>query len=458
MQEKIFDLRQTNINNAALIVPQEEGGSEDDTGVASIGDATMRHVHSLNPSERQMWESLLTMRSGAIFRVEPSPAWNDPDPFSLSGQDLENYFEKLKKTAKGGLTEANIAPIREAFEQEAERRAKSEDMFDHADVVPYDTLQDNPGMLQKTDVPAAPADKLAYMGETSQMFMDFIPEGHPHIGFINQVLQMLNRDIDEFDEDFAKWFRKFLVTNAPTAEINKAFTWLIDELTGGKMSPVEATQKALTHIDIMWSREYRERAHKALENDKVRSLIMKNKKEWAKAADQGVNVYPEIKRFGQLLFSQFRDKMKSHHWNEYHKIKKIYAARVVVRGIDINRCDRSQLTWIFGEKARDVWSMRPFSSLQEVKNKGLLTASVFADDGITEGVLQEMEQKFIEAKQTMSLSGINTYRERLLMAQKDKELGITKWNPIWNYYAILRQDLMTAMEEHRKATKEVTNG
>jgi hypothetical protein len=49
MEETIFSLARTNPNNSALIVPQEEGGSEDDHYFGSIGDAT-RITHTIHVS------------------------------------------------------------------------------------------------------------------------------------------------------------------------------------------------------------------------------------------------------------------------------------------------------------------------------------------------------------------------------------------------------------------------
>jgi len=404
-----------------------------------------------------MWESLLAMKNGSIFRIEPSPAWDDPDPFSLRGKDLKEYFEKLKKTVKGGgLTDADLAPIKEAFELEAERREKSEDIYDHSEVLPYDTLQDHPGMMKHTDVPAAPADRLAYMGDSNQYFMDFIPEDHPKVAFINQCIQMLNRDWDTIDEGYVGWYKEFLNSHCPSNDIRKAFSWLADKICEGKTDPTTLTEQALSYLDDVCFRRYHKKAKEVLANDQVYCLIMKNKKEWEKAATRGMNVYPEIKRFGQLLFSNFKDKMKGHHWDLYRKIKKNYAARVVVRGVDINRCDRAGLTWIFGLNARKVMTMRPFNSLQQVRNLGLLDRSVFADDEAADTFLEEMEKKFKEAKETMSLKNLAVYRESLLSAQKDKKYGAINWSPIWSYYAMLRNDLQKSMEESRCKQNAVT--
>ena len=438
MNDTIFDLSRTNPNNRALIVPQEEGADEDDRYFGSIGDATQKHIGSLSPANRQLWEGLYTAKSGKIFRFEASPAWSDPDPFSLSGEDLEVYFEKLKSTMKGKMSDEDLAPLREAIEVEQERREKSEDLYDHADPIPYHMLHEYPGMAQHAEIPGAPADKVIFMGDATQLFYDQFAEEHPDAAIINQALSILNKDWDVIDQGFANWFKTWIDSQLCRKETIENFKWLADRLAEGKEDPIDLTEQVLVGIENVWRKDYLKAAEEKTRVDALYQLLKVNQKKWAEEAKIGMTVYGQVKRFGQMLFKEFHGQMKPHHWALYRRIKTEHAPRVMVRGIDINRCDLSKLIFLFEDqnKARKVWLQRPFDSIGVVKKEGYLTRDIFVDDENTEGLLAKME-----AMADAGPEALNNFRKELIDAQRKKVYGMISWSPIWAYYHLLKSEL-----------------
>jgi hypothetical protein len=436
MKETIFSLAETNPNHRVLMIPQEEGGTDDDHYSASIGDATQKHVGSLNQNERQLWEGLYAPNSGNIFRSDSSPAWNDPDPFNLSGEDLEDYFEKLKKTAKnGGLNDSDIAPLREAIEQEQERRAKSEDLYDRAESIPYHMLQLYPNMTQHAEIPATPKDHMTYMGNTNQMFYDYFVEEHPNAKQINDLLRMLNRDLNTIDEGYAEWFKDHL--GYPLREeVSANFNWLVDRLVDGRENPVDLVEQVLTGIENVWRKEWIERAKEKAKEDSILQLLKLNRKYWSEESKKGYVVFGSIKKFGQMLFNNFQGKIKKHHWDLYREIKKEYTPKVLIRNIDINHCGMEQLHFLFEDKAKDVWFKRPFNSVEDVRKNGYLTRKVFVDDDQSEYLITK-----IEKIADNGLVAFESLRKHLIEAQKKRTYGKINWAPIWNYYFILKNEL-----------------
>ena len=250
-------LEHRNPNADALVVPQEEGGTEDDNYFGSIGDATMRHVQSLSLAERQLWEELIHMGSGAIFRPTPSLDYVDRDPFKLRGQDLDDVL----KDYADKVSPESLGAIKEAFEIEAQRRETSEDALDR-EVIPYHEWEDNPGMWKEVDIPATPRDKMLYQGNTTQSFYDHFPEGHQNQDFINRVIRCLDRDWcgDDDDAGYAAWLVREVIepSNAKTY-VKRFLEQLVNKLATGECNPTDTVDEYLQKIDDEWGYRYRDR-------------------------------------------------------------------------------------------------------------------------------------------------------------------------------------------------------
>jgi len=464
VRDGIYNNVVLNPNAEALVVPLEEGGTEGDNNFGSIGDATQQHVLSLDHSERQLWEGLIISRNGNIFRSEPSTAWHDTDPFSLRGKELEKYFKLLAKTAKidgDEPTEEELIPIREAFEEEAKRREESKDVYDHAELIPYSQMEQFPGMMKHIEIPSTPRDLLLYIGNVNDIFYDQFPDGHQDTKLMRSALAILNRPWEQIDKGYAKWFCEWVEGQEFTPFVNKCLKVLANYIEEGKRDPVEVTEAMLSAVDEHWRKEYKKQAEERGKKDIVLQLLKKNHESWQEEARQGKTIYPRVKMFGQLLWRNYKDQMRSHHWSLYRKMKKEFAPRVLIRGIDVNRCGLGELRKLFKvecrtysslmfapfDVARKVWHERPFEGIGELRTKSCLNAEVFADEPESAKVLEGMEIFFEKAIKACSTKPLDIYREQMIKAQK-KGTNVN-WSPIWAYYNILKRELVSLFEKEQ---------
>ena len=466
MTNKIYD-SVMNVNERALVVPQQEGGAEDDNYFGSIGDATMRHVSRLSDGDRQLWEALIHTRSGKIFRAEPSTTMFDKDPMNLRGEDLGEWLSRYAKiptkwNEAGEVveyrppTKSEMEAYREAVEVEQERRMQSEDAYDHADTLPYSQLEKFPGMEKHIDMPKTPRDMMIYMGNSGQMFYDEFPEGHPNAGMINAALGMLNKEWDDITTDYAEWFSNW-ANNAPMRRyVSSLLSKLCYAIAETEKSPVVMTEAVLEAIDRVWAEQWHQKARERLQKDALYMMLKRNEKLWDHEAKQGQTLHNKIRAFGQILWRDHKDKMKTHHWSLYRKIRDKHCPKVYVRGIDINKCDMTKLKSIFGDSlARKIWVKRPFYSLEQAHDQGLITRRAFAVDERSERIMQGMEKALEMSKERKSARIFNSYRGKMIDAQRNKAGGKINWSPIWAYYHLLKKELDTFLAELKQ---EQTDG
>jgi hypothetical protein len=94
----------------------------------------------------------------------------------------------------GPVNPGDLIALREALEEEQERRSKSDDVLDHGTLLPFADWESHPGQSQNIEMPASPRDRYLYVGSTNQMFYDVFPEGHRDEAVINKYLRNLNKD------------------------------------------------------------------------------------------------------------------------------------------------------------------------------------------------------------------------------------------------------------------------
>lgn len=109
-------LKLNNPNAEIFSLEKEEGGDPEDHYFGSIGDSTLKHIQKLNSNGRQLWEELIHMKNGAIFRMVPNWDQFDRDPFNLKGKDLDKHLDKIRNQ----VSKSKLDAIKEAFEVEQE--------------------------------------------------------------------------------------------------------------------------------------------------------------------------------------------------------------------------------------------------------------------------------------------------------------------------------------------------
>lgn len=453
-----------NPNSDALVVPQQEGSDEDDRYFGSIGDATMRHVGQLDPSERMLWEDLYTSPDGNIFRSMPSYDSLDPDPENLRGKDLDEYARKIKAQVSPDQWSA----IEEAIENEKDRRIKelrdeegiiigNPDDALNKETVPYDEWEKFPQLWANVEIPNTPKDRYIFMGECKSNFYDYMPSGHPDIKAIQGCLNILNRNWDQdIDDSYVEFAKKCLDKNWTyrLQSTKHILSTMIDRFASGLEDYDLIVQQTLQELDQKASRAYHKVVvNKALQQPMVQ-LIVRKEKEWQTQADEGYNVYPAIKKFGQTLFTHFGKQMDTWLWTRYRKAKTLHAPRVMMNGIDINRASRTELRNVLNltqNESRDLFFARPFENSMEAFNKGYIKAKCFSSSDLTDKVIAIMEKHSNFALEHKSVKRMASLQQLLFSWQRDKSVDLDRaqWGMVWKYYNILNHNVKELVNAER---------
>jgi len=453
---KLFDLH--NVNNDALIVPQQHGGTEDDTYFGSIGDATAQHVGSLSHSQRQMWQELIITRNGNIFDARPAWDQRDDDDFQIRDKDVEEEVKDIERKFGKKLDDSAREVIREEIERELAYREQSEDTYNRGDLVPYHQMELYPGMEKHVEIPSTPPDKLFYLGNTNQQFYDEFPDGHPDSAAIMSCIRLLDRDV--VNDGWYNFVYKCLEDMPMKDYVRRILGNLIDKIETYSGDPDQYVKDALIEIDKYYQIEYLNAAAQRAMSDSILQLLVYKEKQWTKDAENGFNVYSSIKNFGKVLFTNYRDKMKFHHWARYRRIRDYYAPQVVVRGIDINRCgvyDLIRVLRVPYSEAIKIWHARPFNGLVDMHSKGYIDSWSFTDSQESDALIAKMDKAFQNALEQRNLSILVNQAKKIVQLQDNStKSSQQEWRMIWCYYHILRDKLLTQLEEERQknASKE----
>jgi len=475
MSERVFGF--FNANADILVPEQQEGGSPEDHYAGSIGDVSQKHIQSLSDGERQMWEQLIHMPSGHIFRMYPNTNHNDRDILNIRGRDTTEFVEYLMSPKeyydpRDGLTKTvrglrvdELESFQEAINEENQRQEQlknSEDVMDHETSVPFRNWEMFPQVKWSTiDIPSTPPDGAAYMGNTYQNFYDEIPEGHPDSNIINACISALSHWEDYLDfnkkgimeegfelvERWTHWFE----TKSTEVYVAHELVDLINEVICYESdNPDDLVRKCLDNIDKNWSIQKKNQAAAASSSDKMTPVMLKKKKEWKEEKKAGIT--PQVKSFGKLLFDEFKEDMKGYHWNWYRNEKKKYAPKVMLQGIDINRATLAQLKYLcYGDKnaAEKLWFARPFESLEVVYAKNLLPTKCFSDDETTDKILEFIEKHTKIALKENNVSRMTEVSKILINLQRDKkEMTSSQWGPIWRFYKLNKQEVLNGQHQN----------
>lgn len=432
--EKLFGFN--NLNKDIFIVETEQGQDSDDNMSSMIGDAVMHHVDNLGPGERMLWETLQCMGGQNIFEMVPSFESVDRDPLSLRKAELDSFFKKNK------IPESARVLYEEAVQVERERRETSEDAMDRNDgLISYEDWKDNPGLGQHVDLPSTPKPIFRFMGNTTQQFYDEFPEGHQDSDLINQVLMMLNRDnIDDITPKYGFFIKETIKKQRHKPYTREALFNLIDMLIKTDKDPSELVKTALIEIDQAWGREYRSTVVKGLQTDGVFQLLVLKHTEWTERFENKEDVTQDIKSFGKMLFESFHKDMKSSHWGMYKRLKNKFAPKVLIKGIDVNRCRFSLLQRTLGitrEQAMRVWFERPWSSVYQVENEGINAETV--DQTVVNKVLF-----LIDTAASTSIRHLARLAEQLVEAQQSGKANMSniQWNTVWQHYREVKASVL----------------
>jgi hypothetical protein len=462
MQNLLED--KNNLNHDTFIIPAQEGGSEDDRYLASIGDAVQQHVYSLDSSKRQLWDSLLHMdNTGAIFRIEDSPFHRDLDPFNLEKEeDLEKAFQlKIMTAFKGKDVDPEFVQVlKDEFEKEVERRQESEDIADIGVPIPYHDWEKFPQMHKHWDIQPTPKPLFIYMGSSRPWFYDEMPEYHPDKSKIEKVLQVFNRDWDEITEEFVDWVNDNIINEMFFKDpmVPRHLYGMALALEEGHIPPEQAVSEALKAIDASYQETYKTNSLKIRDEDPIHQILNMNTEVWREQAKQGLKPFNSVKKLGYTLYKDHLDKTSTSHWTRYKGLKKEFAPVISFKNIDLNRAsvyELKQTLNVTDFEARNIWFARPFYNLGTLINKGYLSPSRVTKNPQTEKTLNLIENKLALAIQEED-GQILTKLGKVLRGIEVK--GLTKiskdeWQTIWFYYRAAKGEIFNVLNEIERRKK-----
>tara|TARA_Y100000310_G_scaffold345804_1_gene470207 strand:- start:20245 stop:21669 length:1425 start_codon:yes stop_codon:yes gene_type:complete len=465
-----------NENDVVFNIPAQEGGSDEDNYLASIGDAVLEHVQSLSSAQRQLWDSLLHMsNTGAIFRIEENPFQRDTDPFNLEKEDnLDAAFKaKVLSNFKGkDIDPEYVRILREEFDKEVERRQKSEDIADVGIPIPYHNWEKFPQMHKHWDIQSTPKPLYIYMGESRSFLYDYIPEHHPDKQRIEQVLNLINKDWDEITEEFAKWAVDLL--DQMPFKSNYARTCLqqmIDELATGYWwegaqlkEPKEVIIRALENIDQVYSQDYQIEAKKTRNKNPIHKLLNINEIAWTQEYKKGNQPYSSIKKFGSLMYAKYLKQTDSSHWIRYKGLKRKFAPIIMFKDLNLNRasiCDLKKYLNITDTQARQIWFARPFDNITQLRKNGLLVPEKLTKNFQTQKVLDLIETTLQQALESSKPEILTDLGKTLRNIEIKSLTGIIKeeWQTIWFYYRMCKGEIFNMLNKlERKKQNDVKKG
>ena len=383
MPGKLFGC--TNPNELIFTIETQEGSGilEGDTGVASIGDATLTHIQNLGGMDRMAYDEFICMQDGNLFRILENRRWNDPDEFNLRNKSEMAMFLK-----KNNVPEEWHERYQDAVEQELERQ-DSEDVLDRKDhLVPYDEWERFPNQWQRWDIPATPRNTVQYAGNSRKPFWDDIPENHPLASILIRVVTTLDyfewhsivtsKDIIQHNrvhtnnkikrtedgalysyvdqkanvylhvDTYVESMRRMIFSQKVDYKYKQfAYDRLHDaifDIAYARGIPVDIMKEAIGKIEDQWTEDYINASRKRTKlEDPLYSYLVATSNRMIKLAHRGEEVYNELKKLGRKLFlsgfvckkytrgdDQSRGKytseiivqrMRRHHWQKYRQTK-----------------------------------------------------------------------------------------------------------------------------------------
>ncbi len=458
MADKIF--QKNNVNDSIFTIESEEGGTPDDHYNASIGDATLKHISELQGGRIAAWDYFVKMPDGNLFAIEDNLTWNDTNELNIRSKDDLGKFMKDAKIPE------KYRPIyEEAMQNELDKETQSEDAMDQRDnLVSYEDWEASPGLSSHWDIPQTPKPHVKYVGNCRQMFYDDFPEDHPDSSFINGILMMMNRDIDDISPRFIYSVGKRIEDANVLASTKQHLLDMVHRIGETNENPEDVASSCLRAIDRDWAVVFY-RAAKQLEmkNDPIYQYLNTATQQFAKEIKGGVSinkVYSLIKQMGKTFFSMknpLRDKgiegrLKKRHWILYHKMKQRFAPLVPVNGIDLNRAYRSELVKALGvsfDTAKAIIIKRPFESLEELRRTGLVSLdSVARQNPILVEFLDKIEEAAASALEARDVKLITCLPAQFIKQQKLDNKGIPQeeWQKVWECYNVRKASVMKALK------------
>ena len=345
----------TNPNAKIFEIEQQRGRDsllEVDNRHSMIGDATTKHMSKLG-SNRLVYDEFKYFPNGTIFMMEDSRRHEILDP-SEKDEDEEDVADGTEPD--------------------------SEDIMDveGLDRITVEDYEKNP-RIANDFIPSTPKPVFHYAGNARQIFYDEFPAGHPDEDKINMFLMMIRSRINEFHDEhvapnkdsYEHWYLYFIsmITNwgvngnirSEVADFMVSIVYFIAEDDPGEQEIGARISEGLQDLDESYGIELRfTTIANALLNNKAYAFISTKEKGIEEDFKKGLDVSRKISRIGRDLFKKMHEftsgvegykralQMKV-AWSKYRTMKRVYAPRIVIDHVDLNRCfDEEKLINIVG--------------------------------------------------------------------------------------------------------------
>ncbi len=459
--------RLCNPNNDVFNVEGQEGYDSEDNRVADIGDATLKHIDLLGNS-RVIYDSFIQMPDGNLFQVVDNLFSGYKDDFDLDAvKDLEKYAEDTRVSAKFKDV------LKEEIQNEVNKRDTSEDALNQRGaLVPYADWEANPGLIAHWDIPSTPKPHIRYVGNSKQMFYDHFPDDHPDAKFINQLLMSLNIDWDAIGPKYAKSLINRIQNSDTNSNVKSCLTELVNTITYQTKAPESVAVDILEQIDRNWGAAYFKKAKlDEYNSDPIYkyfvNLCGKFDEELKNGVSQG-KIFAFIKLLGKKLFKDkypledkgIKQRLKKRHWALYHRMKKRYAPKLMVNGVDINKADRHSIVKALSlfqvqldledeqlelqnkvnrEKALkiafNIMAQRPFEDMNELKRLNIINYVQILRQ--VPGIAIYLDRINVACEEALSKSTISNLTKlpaEFIKEQKISNLPQEHWKAIWECY------------------------
>lgn len=487
----------TNPNAAIFTVDTEQGATPEDKGHSMIGDATMKHQSSLRPIDRVIYHELLTFPDGNIMAMEDNTYQVIHDFRDMDSEAAEAFLE-----SKGVCMDPD-----------------GEDIYESGMLTAI-SLEDYEKNIEPYEIPSTPRPKFRHCGNVNQVFYDVFPEDHPEANKINMLLMMIKSNADillsnyihtryvdgknfvQYDwyENWADYFTetvtvmhdngsimstaiansfidigKFISTEHPTEDSIKSFISAelkeIDDDYGIELQ-FESECKSL----LGWEEEVDHQTIKHSKNEGY-AYLSKKEKEWELSYKRDARdanllaIYKDIMKTGSELFNgNFNEdesgvlKARKNRltWSKYASLKRKYAPRLKMNGIDINKCFHSKVlcdtigfTQCHAEQIVSRLIEKEFKSLDEVFAVIDVDRSLFhttKEKRQVDEIVNIIDDEYEKAIKYKTLDRFLKVSAKLMKKRDAGEFTseFTVWKTVWDHHRTLKADIL---ERKRKLKK-----
>jgi len=494
----------TNPNAAIFTVETQEGATPEDKGHSMIGNATMNHQSSLRAIDRTIYHELLSFADGTIMRMEDNMyqvihdfrdmdaegaeafleakgVCMNPDPedmyesgimTAISVEDYEKniepheipstprpkfihcgnsnqvfYDEFPEDHPESGKINMLLMMLRSNASILLSNYVHTRHIFDqnagaYHDFVQYDWYENWSDYFTETVV--AMHDNGSIMSTTiANSFIDigtFISTEHPAEEAIRDCI---SGHLKEIDADYG-------VEVQFTAECNSLLGWEEEDIDGSTIKHAKNESYAyLSKMEKDWALSYSRDARDA----------------------NVLGIYKDIMRVGSELFAGdfntgesgvTRARKSRLTWSKYASLKRKYAPRLKMNGIDINKCFHSKvlcdtigLTQKHASKVVSRLIEKEFKSLDEVFAFIGVERSLFHTTKERKQVEEIVNIIDAEYEKAIKYKTLDRFLKVSATLMKKRDAGeftdeFTVWKEVWNHHRSLKADIVERKSKLKK--------